>query len=312
MLSVNHLYFKYPEQQRYILNNIVMHIANNSISGIAGHTGSGKSTLLHCIYGKYDALKGTVIFDNKPVTGPSKNLITGHPEMQLVNQYFKLENEISVEENILRKLLGYQKDYAQKRAKQLLQLSGLLKYKNRPPHTLSGGQQQLLSICVALALEPELLLLDEPFSHLDNVTKSYILQALLKLKNHLNFSIIIVSHDATDLLSICNEIHILKSGKLLESGKPEDLYFNARHEYTYCLFGPINHLDKKHFLSKKHKTQFIRPEKLKIVSHGYKVQVKEVYFIGNLYLLKTTDTQGTEILVSTNKKIKNGNIIQIR
>jgi ABC-type multidrug transport system ATPase subunit len=311
MLTVKNLYYRYNNRADYALQNINFTLSKNSITGIAGQTGSGKSTLLHCIYGKYDLLSGEIIFDGKPVLGPSNKLIPGHENMQLVNQQFKTENEISVEENLLRSMLGYDDAYKKKRTKELLKLCGLSKYKHYKPFQLSGGQQQLLCICMALAVNPKLLLLDEPFGHLDYITKKLFIDALLLIKIKLNINILIVSHDAQDLLSLCDTIIVLKNGKLIEIGTPVELYNHAKNLYTHQLFGPVNYFSKKHILSKKYESCFIRPEVLKISKKGHQVKIKKCLFAGQNYLLECSDKFNETIYLYSKKYMKNGKQINI-
>lgn len=311
MLYVKNLHFSYNQGKVFALQNINFKVQQNTITGIAGHSGSGKSTLLHCLFGKNDLQKGEINFNGQLITGPSKNLITGHKDMELVNQLFKVEKEISAEENILRKMLGYNVDYKIQRTNQLLNLCGLNACKNHKPGSLSGGQQQLLSICMALAVNPKLLLLDEPFSHLDAITKTGIIKTLVKLKKKPGLSLIIVSHDAQDLLSLCDSILILKNGKLIEEDKPELLYNQAKYLYTYKLFGPINHLHEKHPLSKKHKSCFIRPEKLKPAKTGYTVRVVNCFFYGTHYFIEAKGEQNENIYLHSNLPVIAGEILRV-
>jgi iron(III) transport system ATP-binding protein len=286
MLQVRSLSFAYASSAAPVLQKISFSMRKGEVLGLAGKSGSGKSTLLRLIRGELDANVGEVLYKGEKVRGPSLELIPGHPKMRMIAQQFKLMPDHTVRENILHQLLAFRSDFKKEKTDQLLDLTGLSLHQHRKPHELSGGQQQLLAICRALAEEPELLLLDEPFAHLDANTKSEIHGYLLNLLKILDFSMIVVSHDAHDLLEISDRILVMKDGKLIQSGSPEAIFFRPETAYTAGLFGACNEI-----VVDKTRT-FIRPGQIKLVSSSkakFSGKLREIRFFGEYYELTVTN-----------------------
>lgn len=286
MLRIESLSFAYGSSASSVLQKVSFSMRKGEVLGLAGKSGSGKSTLLRLIRGELDPLSGEVIYKGEKVRGPSLELIPGHPKMRMIAQQFKLMPDHTVRENVLHQLLAFRSDFKKEKTDQLLDLTGLTAHQHRKPHELSGGQQQLLAICRALAEEPELLLLDEPFAHLDTNTKNEIHAYLLNLLKILDFSMIVVSHDAHDLLEISDRILVMKDGELIQSGSPESVFFHPETAYTAGLFGTYNEmvLDKKR--------TFIRPGQIKLVSSSkakFTGKLKEIRFFGEYYELLVVD-----------------------
>lgn len=286
MLRIESLSFAYGTSAFSVLQKVSFSMRKGEVLGLAGKSGSGKSTLLRLIRGELDPLSGEVIYKGEKVRGPSLELIPGHPKMRMIAQQFKLMPDHTVRENVLHQLLAFRSDFKKEKTDQLLDLTGLTAHQHRKPHELSGGQQQLLAICRALAEEPELLLLDEPFAHLDANTKNEIHAYLLNLLKILDFSMIVVSHDAHDLLEISDRILVMKDGELIQSGSPESVFFHPETAYTAGLFGTYNEmvLDKKRI--------FIRPGQIKLVSSSkakFTGKLKEIRFFGEYYELLVAD-----------------------
>ncbi|MBX2949169.1 MAG: ATP-binding cassette domain-containing protein [Crocinitomicaceae bacterium] len=239
MLSVNNIYLVYNQP---VLNGISFSVAENEIIGIAGNSGAGKTSLLKIIAGLADATEGTVYLNNKRVVGPSMKLIPGHPDIQLVNQDFDLDIYQTTEENIKGKILHLPKTVQEQFTAELLELMELTHASSRLAHTLSGGEQQRLAIARALALEPTVLLLDEPFVHLDAQLRYRLISYLTELKRVRNMSIIIVSHNSEELLSLSDKIIYLKDGIIKRLASPFEFYYNYTTVSEARMFGLINQL----------------------------------------------------------------------
>lgn len=231
-LSLNH--------DRTILNSIKFQLKAGEIIGIVGKSGAGKTSLLKIIAGLKEPTSGEVIFEGKKVIGPTLKLVPGHDDIQLVNQDFGLDSYHSAEENIREKILYLPVDRRDKFIKELLELVELDAVKNQLAHTLSGGEQQRLSIARALACEPKLLLLDEPFVHLDTRLKLKITNYLLQMKEVRNMSVILVSHDGTEVLSLCSKIIYLKDGKIKRTTTPFNAYYHYKTIEEGELYGWVN------------------------------------------------------------------------
>lgn len=309
-LSVKNICYTYPGEKSAALNRISFNLNRGSILGVAGSSGSGKSTLLNAIYGLIDLSEGEILFNGKKVSGPMKNLVPGHSEMRLAGQFHNLQSSVPVVEQIKYKLLKYEKSFRDKKAKELLSLTGLENYGNKLPNELSGGQQQLVNLCCALAEEPQLLLLDEPFNNLDQRSKKNVQEYLLLLREKLTISILIVSHDPLDLLSVSDKILILKDGKKIQQDIPEKIYFEPKNEYAAGLFGEINKLKRKG------KNVFIRPSTVTISAEKSKgfIQGKiiERVFHGNHYQYKINCGKSGMIFVSSFEELKPDAIVYLK
>ena len=150
-----------------VLHDLTFEVAAGSIVGIVGPSGGGKSSLLKIIAGLLDANSGEVTWRNQRVKGPADQLVPGHPEIQLVNQDFGLDIYHTVEENVVQKMLYLPNDVRKQFSEELLDLVELTHLRSQQAIHLSGGEQQRLAIARSLAVEPEVILLDEPFAHLD-------------------------------------------------------------------------------------------------------------------------------------------------
>ena len=148
-----------------VVNGISFSLEEGRILSILGESGSGKTTLLHLIAGLYEPDSGVLLLDNKRITPPSEKLIAGHPDIKLVRQDYGLFPNISIRANIAYELRYYEESYKQQRVDKLLSVSGLIHVQHHLPRQVSGGEQQRAVIVKAIAEEPKLLLLDEPFSH---------------------------------------------------------------------------------------------------------------------------------------------------
>ncbi|MFM7023943.1 MAG: ABC transporter ATP-binding protein [Flavobacteriales bacterium] len=237
MLQVKNISFSY--QGKPVLNNVSFEVKKGKVLGLLGRTGVGKTTLLKLIKGLMDAEKGGVYFKGALVLGPKDMLVPGHPEIQIVNQDFQLFDKINVFHNIKHLLIQFDMAYQEKRATQILKLCGLYKFKDRMPKELSGGQQQLIAIARALAKEPELILLDEPFSHLDNISKKEVKEVLLRIKEKYNTTFLFVTHDHREALELSDELMVIDKGKIVQKGKPAELYKNPKNKVVAGLLGII-------------------------------------------------------------------------
>lgn len=233
-LSLNH--------DRSILNAVKFQLKAGEIVGIVGKSGAGKTSLLKIIAGLKEPTSGEVIFEGKKVIGPTLKLVPGHNDIQLVNQDFGLDSYHTTEENIREKILYLPFDRRNKFIKELLELVELEAVKNQLAHTLSGGEQQRLSIARALACEPKLLLLDEPFVHLDTRLKLKITNYLLQMKEIRNMSVILVSHDGAEVLSLCSKIIYIKDGKIKRTTTPFNAYYQYKTIEEGEFYGWVNNI----------------------------------------------------------------------
>ena len=235
MLQVKNISFSY--QGKPVLNNISFEVKKGKVLGLLGRTGVGKTTLLKLIKGLMNADAGEIFFKGEKVLGPKDKLVPGHTEIQVVNQDFQLFEKINIFDNIKHLLIQFDVAYQEKRTTQILKLCSLYKFKDRFPKELSGGQQQLIAIARALAKEPELILLDEPFSHLDNISKKEVKEVLLRIKEKYNTTFLFVTHDHHEAMALSDELMIIDKGKIVQQGKPSQVYKNPKNKVVAGLLG---------------------------------------------------------------------------
>ena len=226
--------------QRPVLNLINLSIKKGEIMGLVGKSGAGKSSLLKIIAGLIDQDAGEVLLDGQLLLKSSFRLIPGAEGIEMVNQDFKLDPYHTVEENIRESILSWATDKRTKRVEQMLTLLELKGLRHQKAHLLSGGEQQRLAIARAIAKKSKVLLLDEPFAHLDTRLRIKLTNYLLKIRELEQLSIVIVSHDGQDILGISDTVCILKKGKLSAKKNPINSYYNLSNKADALLFGPIN------------------------------------------------------------------------
>lgn len=222
------------------LHPFSLEMERGSILAIVGESGSGKSTLLRIVAGLLDQSTGEVALGHLQVLNPAKKLVAGYDEIKLIHQDYQLFPNSTVAENISRPLLNFEPDYRKQRVKKLLAQFGLEPYSERFPRQLSGGQQQKVAIAQALAVESEVLLLDEPFSHLDRIQKHKLIFELKELLHDTGTSVIFVTHELDDALRLTDSILILQKGKVVQKGNSRDLCEHPKTRYVARLFSPIN------------------------------------------------------------------------
>ena len=172
MLEVKNISFVYIENM--VLKNVSFTIKQGENIAVIGESGCGKSTLLKLIYGLYDLDEGEISYDNKQILGPKSNLIPGEDYIKFLAQHFDLMPYISVEENVGKYLSNIYKDKKAARVHELLEMVEMTDFAKVKAKYLSGGQQQRVALAKVLALEPKVLLLDEPFSQIDTFRKNVL------------------------------------------------------------------------------------------------------------------------------------------
>ena len=170
MLSVQNITFSYNEIPT--LHSISLDLSKGKNLALIGESGCGKSTLLKLIYGLYDLNEGNIFWNETEVLGTSFNLVPGMPFMKYLSQDFDLMPYITVAENVGKYLSNIYKDKKDQRVAELLEIVEMTEFATVKAQFLSGGQMQRVALARVLALEPEVMLLDEPFSHIDNFRKN--------------------------------------------------------------------------------------------------------------------------------------------
>lgn len=271
MLKVNNISFSYAAEKP-VLKDINFELKKGQNLCVMGESGSGKSTLLQLIYGIFDTDKGSLFWNDIPILGPKEYLIPGMEFFKYVAQDFNLMPFTSVEENIKKYLSRFYPEKSQKRTAELLEVIEMTAFAKTKVKNLSGGQQQRVAIARALAKEPELLLLDEPFSQIDNFKKNSLRRNLFGYLKEKNIACIIATHDGNDALSFADKLIVIKNNKLLANDTPKTIYNNPKEKYVAALFDDINEIiiNNLEVLLYPHQICMVEKSALKaIVLHSY-------------------------------------------
>jgi ABC-type sulfate/molybdate transport systems ATPase subunit len=279
MLLVKDLAFSYFK--KITLSSINFSLDKGKSLAIIGESGCGKSTLLKLVYGLYDLDEGQIFWNDTEVLGPKFHLIPGMDFMKYLAQDFDLMPYITVAENVGKYLSNIDSEKKWNRVKELLAIVEMEDFFNVKAKNLSGGQMQRVAIARVLALEPEVLLLDEPFSHIDNFRKNSLRRKLFSYLKEKQITCLVATHDSTDVLSFADEVLVMKNGEIIESGTPKTLYENPISKYIASLFGDVNELKIDG------KVNYIYPHQLKVVENSdLQVKVLNSYFRGSHYLIE--------------------------
>ena len=279
MLHVSIPSFSYEEE--IILQNLTFTLNEGQQLAIIGESGCGKSTLLKLIYGLYDCDEGHLSWKSEPILGPKFHLVPGMPFMKYLAQDFDLMPFITVGENVGKFLSNFYPKEKQNRIDELLNLVEMSEFKHVKAKFLSGGQMQRVALARVLAQEPEVLLLDEPFSHIDNFRKNKLRRKIFQYLKEKQITTLVASHDINDVLSFSDEVIVLKDTTILEKATPFELYNHPKYPYTAALFGEVNEIEING------KMQSIYPNQLQIVEKSdIQVEVVSSYFKGKYYLIE--------------------------
>lgn len=246
-LEVKNILKTYPKNEKPALKGLAFSMKAGEIISFVGPSGSGKSTLLKLIGGLISQDEGEVLFKGKALAKPEDQLIAGEAGIKMVFQDLRLMPNHSVEENVKYPLLTYTADYQKERTEELLSICGLLNFRKRLPRELSGGQQQRLAFAKTLAEDPELLLMDEPFSNLDPLVKEDLIIEVTEIVKNQGLSLIMVTHDTQDALMISDRVGMIKHGILVQMDTPEHLYFKPKDLKIGEFFGTVNAFSLEEF-----------------------------------------------------------------
>lgn len=306
--------FGYPETQKKVLSKISFQVTQGEHLAILGASGCGKSTLLHSIFGLLNLENGSITYKNKPLFGPSHNLIPGHSFMKLVSQDVQLMPFTTVAENIGENLerVDVRQDAA--RIDRLLHVVGLEAFKNAKVTTLSGGQKQRVALAKALANPPQILLLDEPFSSIDTFQKNTLRRALYAYLKTQNISCITATHDSNEALAFADKLLLMKDGSISLAGTPNHVFSQIAFSQEAHFFGEATQLPEGIFatLDNTGKTMYLSHE-LTISKEKTAVAavVEKSYFKGRNYLVRATWNE-QELFFEHSEHLEKGRFVYIQ
>ena len=277
-LSIENL-IKFYSKDDPLIKDLNFSVNKGEFVSFIGESGSGKTTFLKCLAGLEKINSGKITLNNRVLDDKTTFIKPNHRKIGFIFQDYPLFPHLSVLENLK---INLDEQY-EKNIKYYVELTGLDNLLNRYPHELSGGEQQRVCITRALIREPDLLLMDEPFSNLDVSIKSKIQSEVYKILKSTDTTTILVTHDIKDTFDISDRILVFKAGIVQQYDKPEEMYCNPVNCYCAKILGDLNriHIDGKEL--------YIRPEKIKIVDKSkHKIKVEKTSFIGKEYKIKGT------------------------
>jgi iron(III) transport system ATP-binding protein len=218
-----------------VIKDLSFKLVKGDIACLLGPSGCGKSTILRAIAGFETPANGSILLNDKEISSPLRQLAPELRNIGMVFQDYALFPHLTVSENILFGLS--QKKHKVSKANDLINLVDLNGYENRYPHELSGGQQQRVALARALAPEPELLLLDEPFSNLDAELRNRLSLDIRNILKTLNISAILVTHDQKEAFAMSDHVGVIDQGKIQQWGSPYELYHEPFNHFVASFIG---------------------------------------------------------------------------
>lgn len=210
-----------------ILKGISIDVKNGEIVSILGPSGSGKTTLLNIILGITDCTDGNIIFNNENIT----NVAMEKRGFNIVFQDYALFPNLNAYENIIYGLKNKPKVSTREEVDELITLLGLKEHMKKKIEHLSGGQKQRVALARTLVMKPKILLLDEPLSALDGVIKESIKERIKQIAKEYNLTIIIVTHDPEEALTLSDKVLILNEGLVSQYDTPQEVINNPKNDF---------------------------------------------------------------------------------
>lgn len=271
-----------------VLHNISLKIEDGELFTLLGPSGCGKTTILRILAGFLKPTTGSVFLDGKDISklSPEKRNIG------TVFQNYALFPNMNVEENILYglKVKKLNKREMSERSKYYLDLVGMYDYRSRKIQDLSGGQQQRVALARSLAIEPKVLLLDEPMSNLDAVLREKMREEIRALQQKLKITTLFITHDQKEALSISDKIAVLKDGNCIQLGSAKEIYNNPADEFVANFVGDSNVISREQCrgfgIEIEKDFMYLRPERIILEEHkgtlnSIRGSVQEVTFNGS-------------------------------
>jgi sulfate transport system ATP-binding protein len=292
------------------LDDVCIRVDDGSLTALLGPSGSGKSTLLRVIAGLEVPDSGRVVIDEREVTNtPARERGVG-----FVFQHYAPFKHMTVHDNVAFGLTVRKRPKVEIRPRvdELLGLVRLDGLADRYPSQLSGGQLQRMALARALAVQPRVLLLDEPFGALDAQVRGELREWLRRLHEEIHVTTIFVTHDQEEAMEVAEQIVVMNKGRIEQAGTPEELYESPRNEFVMSFIGPVNRLGDS----------FLRPHDIQILAEadgsGIEALIQRVVHLGFEVRVELTLPDGRDIWAQVTREtaeqleLKEGQILAVR
>jgi sulfate/thiosulfate transport system ATP-binding protein len=292
------------------LDDVSLVVPEGSLTALLGPSGGGKSTLLRTIAGLEEPDSGRVVISGEDATTKPVQ----QRDVGFVFQHYAAFKHMSVAKNVS---FGLQvrkrpKDEIEAKVKELLELVHLDGFADRYPSQLSGGQRQRMALARALAVNPSVLLLDEPFGALDATVRKELRAWLRRLHEEVEVTTIFVTHDQEEAMEVAEQIVVLNDGRIEQAGPPRELYENPANEFVMGFVGPVNRLGD----------EFIRPHDISVLLEpddgATEAQIDHISHLGFEVRVELTLDSGRELWVQMTREeadaleLEQGQIVWLR
>jgi sulfate/thiosulfate transport system ATP-binding protein len=289
------------------LDDVTLQVPEGSLTALLGPSGSGKSTLLRIMAGLETPDSGVVRIAGNDVT-------SARPQdrgIGFVFQHYAAFAHMSVRENVAFGLKIRKRPKADVRAKvdELLDLVGLTQWGGQRPHQLSGGQRQRMALARALAIEPRVLLLDEPFGALDANVRAELRRWLRRLHDEQHVTTVLVTHDQEEAMEVADTIAVMNKGRIEQVGSPQEVYDAPATDFVMSFLGPIStvagKLVRPHDISLSHTPAGgdVRATVKRVVHLGFEVRIELVMDDGSTARVQLTREQTAELGLSEGQEV---------
>jgi len=247
LIEMKNLKKYFPMKKRQVLKaveNVTMDIYKGEILSLVGESGSGKTTLGRTVSRLYTKTNGDILFNGKPVEDYGRKEFTKKVQMIFQDPQASLNPRMTVGDIIAEGIdihkLASSKQERMEKVYKLLEIVGLNReHASRFPHEFSGGQRQRIGIARALAVDPEVLVCDEPISALDVSIQAQVVNLLKELQSERNLTLLFIAHDLSMVKYISDRVAVMYRGKVVELGTPEAVYGDPVHSYTKSLISAV-------------------------------------------------------------------------
>lgn len=224
------------------VNTLDLEVGKGQVLALLGPSGCGKTTLLRMLAGFETPDGGMITVRERVVCAPGVWVPPEKRQIGFVFQDYALFPHLSVGSNVAFGLGKMARAERRKRAAEMLELVGLIEHSNKMPHELSGGQQQRVALARALAPDPDVVLLDEPFSNLDADLRRSVRDELRRILDSARATAVFVTHDQEEALNLGTRVAVMNRGRIVETGTPREIYLNPKSKETAQIVGSVNML----------------------------------------------------------------------